>query len=505
MTSVIPTPQPASAEAGQSVPVAEYGMLADCASAALVTPAGSIDWLCLPRYDSPAIFARLLDPAAGHWSIRPAGDFVTARRYLPGTLVIETTFTTPSGSVRLTDALAFAEGQRGHDIGLGAPHELRRRVEGAEGAVEMVMELPPRPEYGLVKPLFRQTEGGGRTFGGPNQVAVRAGVPVTVEGADMRATFGVEAGEEVSFSLAWAAVEAAAPAACPPDLVGARIADTAEAWRSWEGEHDVYDGPHRELVRFSSRVLKGLTYRPTGAIVAAATTSLPETVGGERNWDYRFAWIRDSSFTLDALYIGACSDEAENFISFMTSAAGGRTDHSLQIMYGIGGEHDLSERELGHLRGCRDSAPVRVRNGAWDQVQLDVYGELMLALHTYREQLGDLHPEIQRFVGDLADTAARRWTECDSGIWEMRGEPLHHLSSKVLCWTALDRAVKLAPALGEQAKTEEWAAERDRIRAAILDRGWSEARQAYAQSFDSDELDAAQLLMPILGFLPATD
>src|SRR3954462_10948119 len=505
MTSVIPTPQPASAEAGQSVPIADYGMLADCASAALLSRAGSIDWLFPPRYDSPAIFARLLDPAAGHWSIRPAGEFTTARRYLPGTLVIEMTFTTPDGAGRLTDALAFAQGQRGHDIGLEAPHEVLRRVEGVEGRVEMVMELAPRPEYGLVKPLFRQTEGGGRTFGGPNQVAVRAAVPVTVDGADMRAEFAVEAGEDAAFSLAWAAVEDAAPAACPPDLVGARIADTAEAWRSWEGEHDVYAGPHRELVRFSSRVLKGLTYRPTGAIVAAATTSLPETVGGERNWDYRFSWIRDSSLTLEALYIGACTDEAEEFVSFMTSAAGGRTDHSLQIMYGIGGEHDLSERELAHLRGWRDSRPVRVGNGAWNQVQLDVYGELLNALHVYRERLGDLHPEIQAFVADLADTAARRWGEQDSGIWEMRGEPRHHLSSKVMCWVALDRAVKLSPQLGEHAKEAEWAAARDKIRAAILTRGWSEARGAFAQSFDADELAGAALLMPIYGFLPATD
>ena len=194
MTSVIPTPQARPDAAGQSVPIADYGMLADCASAALVSRDGSVDWLCLPRYDSPAIFARLLDPAAGHWSIRPAGEFTTERRYLPGTLVIETTFTTPAGSVRLTDALAFAEGQRGHDIGLEAPHELLRRVEGIAGEVELVMELAPRPEYGLVTPLFRQTEGGGRTFGGPNQVAVRAGVPVTVDGADMRAAFTVPAG-----------------------------------------------------------------------------------------------------------------------------------------------------------------------------------------------------------------------------------------------------------------------------------------------------------------------
>ena len=213
-----------------------------------------------------------------------------------------------------------------------------------------------------------------------------------------------------------------------------------------------------------------------------------------------------ASLTIEALYIGTCSDEAEEFVSFMTSSAGGRAgEGSLQIMYGIGGEHDLSERELPHLRGWRESTPVRVGNGAWDQVQLDVYGELLNSLWLYREKLGDLHPEIQAFVADLADTAARRWMETDSGMWEMRGEPRHHLSSKVLCWTALDRAVKLAPQLGSYAKTEQWEAARDEIRAAILERGWSETKQAFAQSFDSDELDAAQLLMPILGFLPATD
>src|SRR2546425_1241097 len=273
-----------------SQPVAAYGLLADCNSAALVARDGSIDWLCLPRYDSPSVFGRILDPAAGHWSIRPAGAFTSERRYLPGTLVIETTFTTDTGSVRLTDAMLFAQGQRLHDLGVDAPPE------------------PTAP---------------------------------------------------VDVSL--------------------RIEDTVEAWRSWEEEHDIYEGPHKELVRLSSRVLKGLTYRPTGAIVAAPTTSLPETVGGERNWDYRYSWIRDASLTLEALYIGSCSDEAEEFVSFMTSSAGGGA--SLQIMYGIGGEHDLTERELPHLRGWRESTPVRVGNGAWGQTQLDVYGELLNSLY----------------------------------------------------------------------------------------------------------------------------
>ena len=500
------TPQQELAPAGVSTPIAEYGLLADCNSSALVDRAGSIDWLCLPRYDSDAIFARLLDRDAGHWAIRPAGAFTAERRYVPGSLAIETTFTTDSGVVRLRDAMAFAEGQRGHDLGYDAPHELLRGVEGVAGEVELVLELAPRPEYGLIMPLIRLRADGARTFGS-GRIAVRSSVPLQVADSTMRAAFTVAQGERHGFSLRWASAEdRMAPEPTAADQVAERIDDTVAAWRSWEAEHDVYRGEHRELVKHSARVLKGLTYRPTGAIVAAPTTSLPETVGGERNWDYRFSWIRDSSLTLEALYIGACSDEAEEFVSFMTSAAGGRAgEGSLQIMYGIGGEHDLSERELAHLRGWRESRPVRVGNGAWNQVQLDVYGELLNALYVYRDRLGELHPEIQAFVADLADTAARRWQETDSGIWEMRGEPRHHLSSKVMCWVALDRAVKLAPQLGDQARTEAWSAARDEIREAILTRGWSEARQAYAQSFDSDELDGAQLLMPIYGFLPATD
>ncbi len=317
----------------------------------------------------------------------------------------------------------------------------------------------------------------------------------------------VGVGQRVGFALRWADVDAAPPAACPADQVSVRMADTIEAWRSWETAHDIYQGAHRDMVRLGSRVLKGLSYRPTGAIVAAPTTSLPETIGGERNWDYRYAWVRDASLTIEALYIGACSDEADRFVSFVTSAAGGRVreDRHLQIMFGIGGEHDLAERTLPHLRGWRDSRPVRVGNGAWEQSQLDVYGELLNALHLYREKLGDFDPETMRFVADLADAAAQRWRDADAGMWEMRGPLQHHLSSKVLCWVALDRAVALAPGLGVHGQAEAWAAERDKIRAAILTRGWSEKRQAYAQAFDSDELDAAALLMPIVGFLPADD
>ena len=340
----------ASPAAHEFEPIASYGMLSDCSSAALVSRTGSIDWLCLPRFDSPAVFSRLLDPRAGHWSIRPTGPFEVQRRYLPGTLVLETTFTTPTGTLRLTDALPFAAGQRGHELGLGAPHELLRSVEALAGSVDVVMELAPRPEYGLVRPLLRITDAGARTFGGPNQIALSSRVPLAVEDATLRAAFAPQAGERAGFCLVWAPAESRPPETCAPHAVSARIADTVEGWRSWEADHDIYSGPHRELIPFSSRELWGLSYRPTGAIVAAATTSLPEQIGGERNWDYRYAWIRDASLTMQALYVGTCPDETTDFVSFMTSSAGGGGEDALQIMYGIGGEHDLSERVLPHLR-----------------------------------------------------------------------------------------------------------------------------------------------------------
>src|SRR4051794_30921519 len=239
-------------------PIAAYGLLADCTSSALIDSDGSIDWLCMPHYDSPAVFARVLDPNAGHWSIAPVGQSTSERRYLPGTLVIETTFTTATGSVRLIDAMGFDQGQRGHDLGRDAPHEVLRLVEGMTGSVDMEMELAPRPEYGLVRPLFRMEEGGGRTFGGPNQIAVSAGVPAAIEDSTMRARFTVSEGDQVGFGLHWASVVSARPIACRPDRVAARIDDTVEGWRSWEEEHDVYDGPHKDLVRLSARVLKGL-------------------------------------------------------------------------------------------------------------------------------------------------------------------------------------------------------------------------------------------------------
>jgi GH15 family glucan-1,4-alpha-glucosidase len=261
------------------------------------------------------------------------------------------------------------------------------------------------------------------------------------------------------------------------------------------------------MVRHSGRVLQALTYAPTGAIVAAPTASLPETVGGSRNWDYRFCWVRDASLTLEALWVAACPDEAGDFFAFLATAAGGHLSggKDLQILYGVGGERLVPEHELAHLAGYRDSRPVRIGNGAWDQVQLDVYGELLSAAWVLADQVGQFDPITARFLVDVADTAAQRWTEADQGIWEIRGEPRHFVYSKLMCWVALDRAIRLAKTLGAEDRVEQWKATRDQIRAAIETNGWSEQAGAFGQSFGSDELDASNLMLLLTGFLPPTD
>ena len=283
--------------------------------------------------------------------------------------------------------------------------------------------------------------------------------------------------------------------------------DTLEGWRSWSAIHQTYEGPWRDLVHHSGRVLQALTFAPTGAIVAAPTTSLPETIGGERNWDYRYTWVRDACLTMEALWVAACPDEANKFFGFLADAAASQLQRGtdLQIMFGIGGERDLSERELPHLAGWRDSRPVRVGNGAWTQRQLDVYGELLGAAQRLVDQLGELDPVTQRFLAAAADTAASRWKEKDQGIWEIRGEPRDFLYSKLMCWVALDRAIALAPQLGAGDRAEGWTAARDEIRAAIQEHGWSEKAGAFTQAFGGDDLDASNLMLAITGFLPGDD
>ena len=466
-----------------------------------------MDWLCFPRFDAPSVFARLLDPEGGYFAIHPAGDFEVSRAYLDQTMALETTFQTAAGTAVLTDALAVGRNERGHDLGAGSPGVLLRRLVCADGEVEVEISYAPRPEYGLIHPILQTISGGVTARGGADRLLLSAPADLRVDGDTATARLHLMAGQTVSFALAHGRMSE--PPLVPWDTgeIAARLEDTLEGWRSWSAIHQTYEGPWRDLIHHSGRVLQALTFAPTGAIVAAPTTSLPETVGGERNWDYRYSWVRDASLTMEALWVAACPDEANKFFAFLAVAAASqlRRGMDLQIMFGIGGERDLSERELTHLAGWRDSRPVRIGNGAWSQRQLDVYGELLGAAQRLVQQLGELDPVTQRFLTAAADTAARRWMEKDQGIWEIRGEPRDFLYSKLQCWAALNRAIDIAPQLNAQHRVEEWAAARDEIRAAILDQGWSEKAGAFTQAFGSEDLDASNLMLAITSFLPGDD
>src|SRR5215469_1817057 len=484
-------------------PIGDYALLSDCRSAALVSRSGSVDWLCLPRFDAPAVFARILDPGGGHFSIAPYAEFEVSRAYVDQTMVLQTTFVTASGTAVLTDAMAVGHNERGHDLGAGSPGVLLRRLVCTDGEMEVEVSYAPRPEYGLVHPILEAVPCGLLARGGASRLLLSAPASFQIEEATATAHLHLAAGQVVMFALQHARMWDPPLEAWRAGQIEGRLEDTMKGWRSWSAIHQTYEGPWRDLVHHSGRVLQALTFAPTGAIVAAPTTSLPETVGGERNWDYRYTWVRDASLTMEALWVAACPDEADKFFGFLADAAASQLQRGvdLQIMFGIGGERDLSERELPHLAGWRDSQPVRVGNGAWTQRQLDVYGELLGAAQRLVEQLGELDPVTRRFLAAAADTAAARWKEKDQGIWEIRGEPKDFLYSKLMCWVALDRAIALAP----QLRAEEWAAARDEIRAAILEHGWSDAAGAYTQAFGSEDLDASNLMLAITGFLPADD
>jgi GH15 family glucan-1,4-alpha-glucosidase len=489
-----------------NLPIADYALLSDCRSAALVSRDGSIDWLCFPRFDSPSVFGRILDDAAGHWSIAPVGDvpYSTTRHYVGDTMVLATTFTTSTGAVTLTDALAVGRNERGHSLGAGAVGDVVRLVVGTAGTVELEMVYAPRPEYGLVVPTLDAVEHGVVARGLADTLVLSSPVPVDVDGPTAHCRFTVRAAERHAFALHHRASSDPPLQPWSADAIEARLDDTTEAWHTWSLLHQSYDGPWSELVSLSGRVLYALTYFPTGAIVAAPTTSLPEVEGGSRNWDYRYSWVRDASFTLQALWVAACPHEADKFFDYLaTSAASERDIADLQVMFGIGGERDLTERVLPHLSGWRASAPVRVGNAAWQQRQIDVYGELLDAAHRLPDQVDRLGVPARRFLAALADTAASRWHEPDQGIWELRGAPRHFVYSKLMCWVALDRASALADRLDASERADGWRATRDEIAAAIMTQGWSDDAGAFTQSFGSDELDASALMLPIVGFLPA--
>jgi alpha,alpha-trehalase len=422
-------------------------------------------------------------------------------------MVLETTFRCGRGIVVVTDALALGPDNIGHQIGRGAPHVLVRRVACVDGEVDVEVSYAPRPEYGLIVPLLAAVAGGVTARGGAEWLVLTTPVELSIDSGTGAGSRRLTAGETLHFGLHRTTL-GEEPARVWSDRELAGLLDrTVGAWRSWSRLHQSYDGPWADLVHASGRVLQALTYQPSGAIVAAATTSLPEDVGGERNWDYRYSWVRDASLTMEALWVAACPDEASNFFAFVTTAAasGVGPEQTLQIMFGVGGEHDLTERTLPHLAGWRGSRPVRAGNGAWDQRQLDVYGELLGAAHRLVDQLHDLDDDTRRFLVAAADAAGGHWRDKGQGIWEIRGDPQEFVYSKVMCWVALDRAIAMADLIGGTHRVDDWKRTREEIFDTVLREGWSDTAGSFTQHFDTDALDASNLMLAIVGFLPPDD
>ena len=481
--------------------IAEHGFLADGRSAALVDRAGSVNWWCPARFDAPSVFTRLLDDDAGHWVIHPEGRFSTERAYLTDTLVLRTVFTTATGSVAVTDALALEPGARGHEVGLHSPRVLARVVRGLSGEVPLRLHYRPRFEYGRMVPQLVRQDDALVASAASARLDLRTSVPLVCEVGEAFGSFTARAGETHGFTVGYAPAYDAGP---PAVLDAEQVIDNAVAgWRSLMNLHD-YRGVYPDQVRRSALVVQGMTYRPSGAIVAAPTTSLPEELGGERNYDYRYGWVRDLSFTLEAISRVACTDEVNLHVGWLARSIG-VNEGIAPIMYGVEGERDLTEHHLDHLAGHAGSRPVTVGNDAWQQRQNDVHGEPLSAAWLMREQLDPMPPNIRQLLRTMTERAEQDWHLPDAGIWEARDAERHYVSSKVQCWTALDRAVRFGSHLGSEADVARWAAARDEVRQAVLARGFSARLGAFTAAFDTDELDASVLLMPLVGFLPADD
>jgi alpha,alpha-trehalase len=488
--------------------IGEYAFLSDSHTGALVAPDGSVEWLCVPRFDSPSVFSALLDRGAGRFRLGPAGLRVPiARRYEPGTNVLETTWTTGDGWLVVRDALCIREWREdaGHEHARppsthDAEGVLLRSAECIEGEVEVEMVCDLAHRYGS-RPARWERDGEGVAVTRDEGPALRlaADMPLAVEGSAITARRRLGKGEGCFCAIGWSEVEGL-PTTLPE--ARSRIATTLEFWRDWLASGEFPDHPWRVFLQRSALALKGLTYAPTGAVVAAATTSLPETPGGERNWDYRFSWIRDSTFALWGLHTLGFEEEATDFLGFIADICRAEGPE-VQIMYGIGGEKHLPERELDHLTGYDGARPVRVGNAAHTQRQNDVYGALLdgVYIHSKGHEIGD---ELWEIVADQVEGAVRAWPEPDQGIWEARGEPKHYVSSKLMCWVALDRGARLAGGRGEADRSARWAEIADRIRAEILQRGVS-ARGVFRQHYDTDALDASTLLVPLVRFLRPDD
>jgi GH15 family glucan-1,4-alpha-glucosidase len=479
-------------EARVSSRIEDYALIGDCHTAALVGRDGSIDWLCFPRFDSPACFAALLGtPEHGRWSLAPLGEVRRTRRaYRAGTLVLETEFETAEGTVAVIDCMPPRT----------TAADVVRIVEGRTGRVRVRFELAIRFDYGSIVPWVTQTSHGIRATGGPDTLFCRSSVPL--RGEDMRtvAEFDVAAKERFAFTLSWVPTHGAEPEARPPERI---LLETERWWRRWSGRCR-YRGPWREAVERSLITLKALTYAPTGALVAAPTTSLPELLGGQRNWDYRYCWLRDATFTLYALMTGGYVEEAHAWRDWLVNAVAG-TPSEIQIMYGLAGERRLPELELGWLPGHGGSRPVRTGNAAADQHQLDVYGEVMDALHFARRAGLEPSENAWRVQQALLEFLEADWRQPDDGIWEVRGPRRHFVHSKVMAWVAMDRGVQAVEGAGLPGDASTWRRLRDEIHAEVCREGFDRELGSFVQYYGSKQLDASLLMLPLVGFLPATD
>ncbi len=486
-------------------PISDYALISDCHSGALVSKDGSVDWCTFHRFEARPVFGRILDWAkAGFFRIAPLDDdYEATRRYRPGTNVLETTFRTPTGTLVLTDFFAFRES----GVGESHPdHQLIRIARCTEGEVAVKVKFVPRFDYGLTTPrLETLADDLVVAYGGADALVLQSELPFGH--AELSATQGsrtLRAGEEAFVVLTYQLPHELAPGRLTRDEVHAKLEATSATWAAW-ADRCTYEGPYREQVVRSALVLKGLTNGPTGAIVAAATTSLPEEVGGERNWDYRFSWLRDSALTLNALFALGYGEEAQAYVDWLKRTTAGRASE-LQIMYGVGGERLLPEVELDWLEGYRGSRPVRIGNGAYSQFQLDVFGELLDTVWIYRQHGGEIDDVFWEFLGRVAGAVIDRWRLPDQGIWEIRGEPRHFTYSKVMAWVALDRVVRIADLDGREGALDEWRANRDELRELIEREGVDPESGAFLQSFDDGgKLDASNLMIPIVGFVEHTD
>jgi alpha,alpha-trehalase len=490
-------------------PIGDYALLSDCHSGALVSKDGSIDWCTFHRFEARPVFARILDWAkAGFFRIAPLDDeYESTRRYLPGTNVLETTFRTPSGTLVLTDFFVFrvpAEGEGAHSA--HPDHQLIRLARCTDGEVAVKVKLVPRFDYSLTTPRLETLAADlVVVYGGADGLVLQSELPFG--DAERSATQGnrtLQAGEEAFVVLTYQLPHELEPRRLTREEVQEKLEETTSAWTAW-AERCTYEGPYREQVLRSALVLKALTNGPTGSIVAAATTSLPEEIGGERNWDYRFCWLRDSALTLNALFALGYTDEAHAYMAWLRRTTAGRA-RELQIMYGVGGERLLPEVELDWLEGYRGSRPVRIGNGAYSQFQLDVFGELLDTVWVYRQHGGEIDDTFWEFLGRVAGAVIDRWREPDQGIWEIRGEPRHFTYSKVMAWAALDRVVRIAELDGREGALDEWRSNRDELRGLIERDGVDPGTGAFVQSFgDGGKLDASNLMIPIVGFVGHDD